>query len=208
MNFPSIELNFTKNVLADRPRNEVALYVCQEAGINLQEYTWGYLYSYVERVADALVACGIQRGDRVAAVISNRLETIVICPAVLSIGAIWSTSSLDMGEAGILDRLLQIKPKLVFTENSVVYNGKKRDMTTKTLNCAQIILSSEGFQNYVVIPNTPDEVIEGDTNRKIITLEAFLDRGVGRKLTFVPLPCCHPGFIFYSSGTVSEHPIH
>jgi acyl-coenzyme A synthetase/AMP-(fatty) acid ligase len=67
---------------------------------------------------------GIQEGDRVPAVISNSVDAIVICLAALSIGALYSSASPDLGSQAIVDRFVQIKPKLIFADNGFVYAGK------------------------------------------------------------------------------------
>ena len=54
------------------------------------------------RVArDAMINSSIVPGDVVAAVISNSVHSIVLCLAALSIGAIWSSSSPDLGPDAI-----------------------------------------------------------------------------------------------------------
>jgi acetoacetyl-CoA synthetase len=51
--------------------------------------------------------------------------------AAASIGAIWSSASPDFGITGVLDRFSQVKPKLLFSVNAVVYNGKIHDHLSK-----------------------------------------------------------------------------
>ena len=60
----------------------------------------------------------------VAAVITNSVEAMVICLAALSIGALWSSSSPDLGPEAICGRYGQIDPKLVFADDSYLYAGK------------------------------------------------------------------------------------
>lgn len=200
--FPEVRLNFAQNLLMGQEHDAIAIHTCNEGGINLADVTWGRLYALVEQAADAMVASGVHLGDRVAAVISNRLETVVLCLAALSIGALWSTSSPDMGEQGILDRLLQIRPKLVFGESAVLYNGKLRGLLLKHTGCATRLTETPEYQNYVVIPTEGFPVTQ-KPEAKLTSWSGFLGRGTGRRLTFAQLPFSHPGFIVYSSGTVS-----
>ncbi|OQU99362.1 hypothetical protein CLAIMM_05001 [Cladophialophora immunda] len=198
--FPQIKLNFAENLLTGKPKNEIAIHACNEGGVNLRSTTWGELLSQVRQAADAMVSFGVGQGDRVAAVISNRPETMVLCLAALSLGAIWSTSSPDMGEQGILDRLFQIRPKLVFGETAVLYNGQMRDLRAKHQNCAAR-LASQAFQGYFLL-ETEGFRFEGHAqNVKIAPWSNFIRQSTGRELTFAQLPFSHPGFIVYSSGT-------
>ena len=200
--FPGIRLNFAENLLAGRDSNTIAVHTCTEGGENLHDVAWGELRSLVEQVADAMMSSGIKTGDRVAGVVSNRLETMVICLASLSIGALWSTSSPDMGVQGILDRLLQIRPRLVFGENAVMYNAKLRDLMAKNRQCAKRMTETPEYHNFIVISRGGDPPAQEVPGLKIISWGRFLSRGMGRKLSFKPLPFSHPGFIVYSSGTV------
>ncbi|OAL23087.1 hypothetical protein AYO20_11078 [Fonsecaea nubica] len=203
--FPGVKLSFPENLLSGRPPKEIAVHVVQEGGTDIKDYTWGELYSMVERAADALISLGVKKHDRVAAVLSNRLETVVLCLATLSIGAIWSSSSPDMGESGILDRLTQIKPKIVFGEASVVFKGKAMDLAAKN---AAIVRGLEGFTEFKTLVVLPPQGQEGGAKknnnsggRQVLSYEEFLEHSIGRPLKFTRLPFSHPGFIVYSSGT-------
>jgi acetoacetyl-CoA synthetase len=44
--------------------------------------------------------------------------------AAASIGAIWTGVSPDTGVTAVLERLVQIEPKILFVDNAVLYNGK------------------------------------------------------------------------------------
>lgn len=196
-----MKLSFAENLLSGRPCTEIAVHVVQEGGTDIQDYTWGELYSMVERAADALISLSVKKDDHVAAVLSNRLETVVLCLATLSIGAIWSSSSPDMGESGILDRLTQIKPKVVFGEASVVFKGKAMDLTTKNAAIVQGLVAFPEFRTLVVLPQQ-GHVAKLNSGRRVLSYEDFLKHGIGRPLKFTRLPFDHPGFIVYSSGTV------
>ena len=51
--------------------------------------------------------------------------------AAASIGAIWSSTSPDFGVSGVLDRFQQIRPKVIFSVESVSYNMKTHDHLSK-----------------------------------------------------------------------------
>lgn len=65
------------------------------------------------------------------AVTTNSLETLLILLAVASIGAIFSSTSPEMGAKGIVERFSLIEPKVLFVQTEVTYGGQKRDMSSK-----------------------------------------------------------------------------
>ena len=79
----------------------------------LRETSWPELRRQVAACAAAFKALGVQRGDRVCAVLPNVPETIVVFLACASLGAIWSVCSPDMGPVAVLARFRQIEPKLL-----------------------------------------------------------------------------------------------
>lgn len=193
-------MNFAEHLLSGKDPAKIALHVCKEGGQGLRSVTWGEVHRSVENLAVALRRENIGVGDRVAAVISNRFETIVICLAVLSLGAIWSTSSPDMGVQGILDRLQQIQPKLVFAESSIVYNGRTRDLMQKHKSWISEMSKLPSFQKAILIAEST--AIESNSKEKLETWTDFLKIKNSSSLEFVQLPFDHPAFIVYSSGTV------
>ena len=67
----------------------------------------------------------IQPGDRIAGFMPNCIETVVAMLATTSLGAVWSSCSPDFGHQGAVDRFGQIAPRLLFTADGYVYNGKR-----------------------------------------------------------------------------------
>jgi acetoacetyl-CoA synthetase len=197
-------MNFSEHILSEKKgRIDIAMYACSEGGIDLRSYTWAEMWEGVERIADGLITAGIQQGDRVAAIISNCAEAVMACLAVLSIGAIWTTSAPDMGQKGIMDRLIQVQPRLVIFESSVKYNGKTRDLLPKYEECLKQLEKLETFQFAVFIERELRLPTSLQQHKHVRLWTDFLASGTGRKLTFKRLPFNHPGFIVYSSGTVS-----
>ncbi|KAJ1560654.1 hypothetical protein HK096_007734, partial [Nowakowskiella sp. JEL0078] len=91
----------------------------------------------------ALRNSGVKIGDRVGAYIPNCPEAVIGMLATTSIGAIWSSASPDFGVSGVLDRFLQITPKILFSVNAVVYNGKIWDHLVKVNQVVQGLPSLE-----------------------------------------------------------------
>ena len=81
----------------------------------------------VASCAAAFKRLGVQRGDRVCAVMPNVPQTIVVFLAAASLGAIWSVCSPDMGPVAVLDRFRQIEPKLLVACDGYRYGGIDHD---------------------------------------------------------------------------------
>lgn len=198
--FPDARMNFAGSILQNRERSEVALYDVAEGSLDPTVITWGELSDRVQALAGAMRAHGVKKGDRVAAVISTSGLAIALCLATLSIGAIWSSVSPDFGQKAILDRVLQIDPKLVFASSSVQYNGKVRDLSGNIRSWAKQVSAGSSLQKIVLTSRI--QKLEAEF-AKVTDLEKFIGSAKPQPLEFEQLPFAHPAFVFYSSGTVS-----
>jgi acetoacetyl-CoA synthetase len=62
---------------------------------------------------------------------TNCIESLVLLLATAAIGAIFSSSAPDMGPTGIIERFIQVRPKVIFFESEVLYDGKTIDLRQK-----------------------------------------------------------------------------
>ena len=192
--FPDARLNFAENLLRYRD-DRIALTFTSESGPG-SELTYRQLYRQVATVAAALREHGVETGDRVAGYLPNLPETIVAMLAATSIGAIWSSCSPDFGIDGVVDRLGQIKPKVLFCAAAYTYNGKLHDCLSKVRDITKQI---DSISKVVVIPYVnPDPDLSGLSNAAL--LSSFSDPEA-TEVEFTRLPFNHPVYILYSSGT-------
>ena len=126
--FDGVHLNWAENLLWSRSRHDptdhhgtvgkeddkIALTEVREGASEIRHLTWFMLRRLAGKYASALVANGVQRGDRVVIVAANSIETLVVFTACAWIGALFSSSSTDMGVQGILQRAVQVNPKVGF----------------------------------------------------------------------------------------------
>lgn len=63
-------------------------------------------------LAGALRERGVKVGDRVVVVGAHSLTTFMVMLATFWLGAVFSSSSTDMGVGGLLQRTVQINPKV------------------------------------------------------------------------------------------------
>ncbi|KAL9562799.1 hypothetical protein ACKAV7_012985 [Fusarium commune] len=199
--FPDATLNIAELIFRGRKDTDIAIYFSRESLSDVEKVTWASLRERVRKLRSALVNSGVVAGDVVTAVISNSVDAIVICLAALSIGALWSSTSCDMGVGGIVDRYSQIRPKIIFADQGYVYAGKIIDLSDRIRQwSSELRQRSDMLARVVVIPNpTLNSIALHQPNT--YTLKGFLKANRGDQLLFEIVPFSHPAFILFSSGT-------
>ncbi|KAF8199886.1 acetoacetyl-CoA synthetase [Mycena galopus ATCC 62051] len=194
--FPDARLNYAENLLV-RKDDGIACTTGGESGV-VHHYSHRQLNEMVRQMARALRLHGLQKGDRVAAVINNTITALVICLATASIGGIYSSTATDMGTQGILDRYRQIQPKFIFAETEVQYAGKVINLVPKISEAVED-LQKYGLQHAIALPSLVSGKEITIPNSSLFS--KFLSVDDGKELIFEQLPFNHPLFILYSSGT-------
>jgi acetoacetyl-CoA synthetase len=192
--FPDARLNFAENLLKRRDDGAAVIFAGEDG--SRRQLSHAELYADVARVAEALKAAGVRRGDRVAGYLPNLPETVIAMLAAASIGAVWSSCSPDFGVQGVLDRFGQIEPKVLFVCAAYRYNGKTFDCLDRVRQLASRMPSVERI---VVVPYMdPDPELTGLSQAQLwdeFSSNQALD------IDFERLDFDHPLYILYSSGT-------
>lgn len=119
-------MNFAENLLYSRVSgaatsdrgtigkedNKIALTEVREGATEIRDVSWGQLRKEVGELASAMKQHGVKKGDRIVVVASNSVDTLKVLLAVTTLGGLFSSSSTDMGVQGILQRTLQVTPKV------------------------------------------------------------------------------------------------
>ncbi|KAF5701108.1 acetoacetate ligase [Fusarium mundagurra] len=202
--FPGARINYTENLLsvglAQHP-DAIAVSACLEGGVNWRHLTWMQLRGRVTQYVSALQALGVTTGDRVAAVLTNSLEAVVLLLAAGAIGAIFSSTAPDMGAEGIINRYAQVRPKVLFVDTEVVYAGRRRVMKKKMMDAATKLKEKVPELSKVIVVSGPSWTDELWTlPRNSMRMDEFLQVQT-QPLRFKQLPFDHPIYILYSSGT-------
>ncbi|KAF2496573.1 acetoacetate-CoA ligase [Lophium mytilinum] len=214
--FAGTRLNFTENLLytpspsspstlttLHKADPKPALTQIREGNTEVATLTYGALRARVGLLSNALRAAGVKKGDRVALVASNSFDTLTCFLATAALGALWSSSSTDMGVKGVLDRLVQIRPKFVFVDDWAVYNGKTVDLRPKIAEIVAGLKQAEvsEFEAVVVQPRFEEAAgLEGVD--MAVPLGEFLKKARGdEKLVCERVEFRDPFLIVYSSGT-------
>ncbi|HLS05898.1 MAG TPA: acetoacetate--CoA ligase [Wenzhouxiangella sp.] len=192
--FPEARLNFAENLLRYRD-DQTAMIFAGERGVE-QRISYAELYIQVARVAHALRAMGVEKGDRVAGYLPNLPETVIAMLAATSIGAVWSSCSPDFGVQGVMDRFGQIEPKVLFAAAAYRYNGKIFDCLERIAELRNRMPSIE----QVVITGYEDADPDLSGIDGALMWADFADNDA-TEVTFARLLFDHPVYILYSSGT-------
>jgi acetoacetyl-CoA synthetase len=206
--FPEARLNFAENLLfpaSDPSEDSIAVIEATEG--TRDSVSWKQLRERVRICAATMKSTGLQEGDRVAGYLANHTNTVVAMLAASSIGALWTGVSPDTGVHAVLERLKQIDPKILFSDNAVVYNSKTHETHSKIL---EVIQSLPTLQSLVIFSTVPGHLFDLQPLRlsdlQVSTYETWTEAITtsspeSHPLTFTALPPDHPVYILYSSGT-------
>ncbi|MGN6794119.1 MAG: AMP-binding protein, partial [Streptosporangiaceae bacterium] len=147
--FSGSTLNYAHNALraASTDPDRTAIIYRSEAG-HEGSLSYAELDEQVAIVRAALIALGVQRGDRVAALLPNSPQALIGLLATASLGAIWTSCSPDFGAHAVIDRFAQVTPKVLIAVDGYAYGGKKFDRQSEL---AAITRALPGLQSVIMI---------------------------------------------------------
>ena len=191
--FPQARLNFAENLLRYRDERIAILFRGEDG--ERQSLTYAQVYEQTAALAVRFHTLGIGVGDRVAAVLPNRPETLIAMLATAWLGAVWSSCSPDFGDTGIIDRFGQIEPKLLITVDSYRFKGKEHDLYAKM---QRVLDQLPTVEHAIQLTRTGKPSLSGaeDWSQAIAWTEP--------PPAFVQAPFDHPLYILFSSGTTGK----
>jgi acetoacetyl-CoA synthetase len=161
--------------------------------------SWESFAGQVRILATRLRQLGVQPGDRVVAYMPNIPQTMVAMLATTAIGAIWVCCSPDFGSRGVIDRIQQLSPKLLFCVDGYHYGGKAFDRKGEL---AEIIGELKGLEQVVHLPYLNPEDHDGPCRAALEWNDLLEHRTITREeFEFEQVPFEYPLWILFSSGT-------
>lgn len=197
--FPGANVNYAQQVFrhADRAEavNQPAIIAENERG-QVVQVSWPDLRRRAASLALELRTQGVGRGDRVAAYLPNIPEAVIGMLACVSIGAVWTMCSPDMGTRAVLDRFRQVAPKALIAADGVYYGGKAMDRSSVVEDLRKALPSVKSL--FLLRTEFGDSDIP-----EAHCLQSAQSREDDEVLSFEPewVPFDHPLWILYSSGT-------
>lgn len=192
--FPDAGLNFAENLLSRGSDADEAIVFIAEDNTTIR-LSYAELKSQVASLASYLKNIGVTKGDKVAAYLPNTEKTIIALLATTSLGAVWSSCSPDFGVLGVVDRLSQVQPKVLFVTDEYLHKGKTFEMAEKN----QAVLSVLGSVKASIMMS----LLNNDASHSYTTdcFENIQQEFAGSDLVFEQLDFNAPLYILFSSGT-------
>jgi acetoacetyl-CoA synthetase len=194
--FGGARLNYAENLLR-KNNDDIALIFRGEDKVK-KTTTWAQLHAAVSQAQQFLRDAGVGEGDRVAALMPNKPETVVGLLAASSLGAIWSSASPDFGVHGVLDRFGQIEPKVLIACDGYYYRSKSLPIGDKI---AEIIEKLPSVETALIVSYLGDKEPILKRSSKAKAWRETLAEYEPKPVEFNRLPFSHPVYILYSSGT-------
>ncbi|WP_431803874.1 acetoacetate--CoA ligase [Halobacillus andaensis] len=188
--FPEASLNFAENLLRGS-LDRIAAYEADESGVR-REVTLQELKQLVAKAQKGLQKLGVQKGDCVAGITTNDIQGLAALIATTSLGAVWTSCSPDFGAKGIVDRIGQVKPKVLIATLSYQYKQKQFDMeekikeTTDQIDDLSALITFNGRARF--------------SGKETLTWEELCDNEAEEPI-FKPTAFADPLYILYTSGT-------
>jgi acetoacetyl-CoA synthetase len=88
-------------------------------------------------------------------VLTNSIDCLLIFLASASIGAIFSSTSPDMGAKGLVERYSQLRPKILICETTVTYGGKVLDLRRKMSEVNETLRGMVSELEQTIVVNGP-----------------------------------------------------
>ena len=195
--FAGTRLSYVEHALS-HPADDLAVIAVGETG-DAEAISYGELRELVKAVATGLVGLGVGKGDRVAAVLPNNAAAVVAFLATASLGAIWTSCAPEFGAASMVDRFVQVAPKVLIAADGYRYNGRVYEIGDKVSQLRAMLPALAATVLVTCLPGAPG--VEGaaeDTGTVVHWNDLLLSEGDGE---FGRFDFDHPLWILYSSGT-------
>ena len=193
--FPNSKLNYSENILKKKSDLDAIGFLSENG--HEENISWNELYNKVCKFSAYLKTLNLDKGDRVAAYVPNKIESIISFLACAKNGIIWSSCSPDFGVRGVVDRFKQIKPKVLITCDYYFYNGKKIDILEKA---NKVLKEIPSIKEVLVFSYNKKEKLNKNNFKDFY--EVLNQSEVNE--TFERFEFNHPIYILYSSGTTGK----
>ena len=204
--FPGAQVNYAQQVFRHADAAHAAGHPAvlfqnerlRERG-EMQQLSWPELRRQAASLAAHLKRLGVQPGDRVCAILPNTPHTAVAFLAVASVGAIWSICSPDMGPVAVLDRFVQIEPKLLIACDGYVYGGVEHNRLAVLQGLVEQLPSVRDLVLLRYLNREAETASLAGTSRTVHDFDTLSADAATLAPTWLPFD--HPLWVVYSSGT-------
>ena len=201
--FVGAETNLAYNALdrhvADGRGTHIALIYMNERG-ERRRFTYTELLALVERIAAALRALGIGKGDRLTIYMPTSPEAIALMLATVRIGAIHSVVFAGFGANALGGRISASGSRLVFAADVTYRKGKEVDL--KTIVDDALATGGDGVERVIVLERgTQRSPLNASRD---LSWDDFLKRGEGQSSAHEVMESNDAAYILATSGTTAR----
>ncbi len=187
---PGAAFNIVDSCLSAPPHATAMIY--QETDQTIHHVSFGELTQLVNQVANSLVDYGVVAGDTIGMIMPMTPLAVAIYLGIIKMGGVVVSIADSFSSEEIAIRLQLTKTKAVFTQDFVVWNGKKMPLYEKIKQALP--------NKIIVIPN--EKILSIALRDEDHEWKSFLSQ----KIDFTAFSCqamtpCH---ILFSSGTTAE----
>jgi acetoacetyl-CoA synthetase len=131
---PGARLNYAENLLRHSGSAEAVIGL-DETGAR-EALSRNELRAAVSAAMAELAELGVGPDVRVAGLVPNRIDTLVLMLAVTGLGGVWSSCSPDFGARAALDRFEQVDPEVLIGCDGYAYGGRTFDVRERLAEIA------------------------------------------------------------------------
>jgi acetyl-CoA synthetase len=170
-------------------------------------FTYASLLHEVERIAAALRALGLGRGDRLTIYMPTCPEAIALMLAAVRIGAIHSVVFAGFGARALGDRIIASGSRAVFTADATYRKGKRVELQAIVDEALQ--MPGHAVECLVRLDRdersgTGQSVARGMSVPRQLTWTEFIAGGHGHSGEHIVVEANEPAFILATSGTTAR----
>jgi acetyl-CoA synthetase len=156
--FAGAEYNIAHDALdkhVKTERKDKVAYIFEGEPGDVKKWTYGELYTEVNKLANALKSLGVKKGDRVGIYLPMHVELPIAMLACAKIGAIHSVVFSGFSSTAFADRLNDCEAKVAITCDFFYRRGKKVPLKKQADDA---IKNSPSVEHLIVYKRTGDEV--------------------------------------------------
>ena len=194
------KLNFAENLLSKNDNSKAITFISETGFKEIR--SWKDLYLNTSKLVNFFKKNKIYAKDRIAAYMSNQIETVECFLAASTIGAIWSSCSPDFGTPGLIERFSQIKPKILIITDRYYYDGKEINLLNRL---PSILKKIKSIKNVLIVSYPGKKYLK---YKKIKNVKSFYLKEIYKtkptEIKFKKFDFDHEIAILYSSGTTGK----